>query len=149
VMGHPANINALKEVILATVFAVIGCAGTVGLWGLICWMRDRYGREILAAIETMKNQKSTIDAMGQGREMDRNIILAIKASVTERDETIDGLIAKIEGLEKSYHAKGRELDARNRELFAMRNKAKEILAISFVFDPASHADQPEKPLCDN
>jgi hypothetical protein len=112
-------------------------------------MRDRYGREILAATETMKNQKSTIDAMGASREMDRNIILAIKASVDERDKTIDGLIAQIEGAKESYESKCRELDARNRALLAMRNKAKEILATSLVSDPANDSYQPQKPLCDN
>jgi hypothetical protein len=130
---------------LSTFLAVLGCAGTVGLWGVLCWMRDRYGREILAATETIQNQKSTIDAMGQARGMDRNIALAIN----ERDETINGLIARIEGLEKSYQSRCRELDARNCELLAMRNKAREIVSTSFASNSASDSDQPQKPLCDN
>jgi hypothetical protein len=112
-------------------------------------MRDRYGREILAATETIQNQKSTIDAMIESHRMDQEKIQAIKASVAERDGMIGGLISRIECLEKSYQARCRELDARNRELLAMRNKAKEILATSFASDPASDSDQPQKPLCDN
>ena len=127
---------------LSTVLAVIGCAGTVALWVLLCWMRDRYGREILAAIETKEFQEEQIQRLRYLYELEQK-------SVAERDETIDGLIAKIEGLEKSYHAKCRELDARCRELFAMRNKAKEILATSFASNSASDSDQPQKPLCDN
>jgi hypothetical protein len=97
----------------------------------------------------MKNQKSTIDMMEKCYRIDREKLQESQAGVAERDETIDGLIAKIEGLEKAYQARCRELDARNCELLAMRNKAKEIIATSFESDPASHSDQPQKPLCDN
>jgi len=147
--GTPGEFTHWGEVILSTVLAVIGCAGTVALWGLICWMRDVYRREMLTATETIGNQKSTIDVMGEARGMDREKIQEMEAGVAERDETIDGLIAKIEVLDKSYRVKCRELDAKNCELLAMRNKAKEILATSFASDPASHSGQPQKPLCDN
>ena len=112
-------------------------------------MCDAYRREMLAATQTMKNQKSTIDMMEKCYRIDREKLQESQAGVAERDETIDGLIAKIEGLEKAYQARCRELDARNCELLAMRNKAKEIIATSFESDPASHSDQPQKPLCDN
>ena len=134
---------------MSTVLAVIACLVAVVLWGLICVMRIAYRREMLAATQTMKNQKSTIDVMWTAGSMNREKLEAIESSVAERDETIDGLIAKIEGLEKSYQATCRELDARNCELLAMRNKAKEIFATSFAFNSASDSDQPQKPLCDN
>jgi chromosome segregation ATPase len=62
-------------------------------------MRDRYGREILAATETIQNQKSTIDAMIEYRGVDREKILAIKASVDERDEMIVKLEAEVQRLQ--------------------------------------------------
>ena len=134
---------------MSTVLAVIGCAGTVALWNLLCWIRDRYGRRLLAANEVIEDQKSTIDVMGASREMDRKIIMEMEASVAERDETIDGLIAKIEGLDKSYRVKCQELDAKNREPLAMRNKVKEIVSTAFSSNSGSDVDQPQKPLCDN
>jgi hypothetical protein len=136
-------------VILPTFLAVLGCAGTVVLWGLIFWMRDRYGREILAAIQTIQNQKLTIDAMSEYGGTDREKIRAIKADVAERDETIDGLIAQLEGAKESYRVKCAELAARNMDLIEMRNKAREIVSTAFAHDPTTDSDQPEKPLCDN
>jgi len=136
-------------VILFTVLAVFGCAGTGALWGLLCWMRDRYGREIRKATETINNQKSIIDVMSEARGMDREKIQAMEASVAERGETIDGLIAKIEGLEESYRVKCREIAARNLDLIEMRNKAREIVSAAFAHDPTTDSDQPQKPLCDN
>ena len=133
---------------MSTVLAVLGCAGTVALCGLLYWICDRYGRRFLAANETIKNQKLTIDVMDKSHRMNREKIQAIESSVAERDETIDGLIAKIEGLDKSYRVKCRELDARNCELLAMRNKATEILATSFSSNSESDADQPKKTTCD-
>jgi len=147
--GTPGKFTKWGEVILSTVLAVIGCAGTVALWGLLCWIRDRYGRRFLAANETIEDQKSTINVMDKSHRMDREKFQAIEASVAERDETIDGLIAKIEVLKKSYQARCQDIDARNCELLAMRSKAKEIFATSFASDPASHSGQPQKPLCDN
>jgi len=148
-MGTAESLHDGGEVILPTVLAVIGCAGTVALWGLLCWMRDRYGREILKATETIKNQKSTIDVMSESRGMDRETIQAMEASVDERDETIDGLIAKIEGLQESYRVKCEELAALNWDLIQMRNKAKEIVSTAIAHDPTTDSDQPQKPLCDN
>jgi hypothetical protein len=112
-------------------------------------MRDRYAREILAATETMKNQKSTIDAMSETHRIDREKLQKSEASVSERDGIIGGLITRIECLQKLYQSMRWELDARNRELLEMRNKVKEIIATSFESNPASHSDQPQKPMCDN
>ena len=83
------------------------------------------------------------------RNVNREKIAELEASVAERGRTIDRLIVRIEETKESYQARCRELAARNCELLAMRNKAKEILATSFVSDPASHSDQPQKPPCDN
>jgi chromosome segregation ATPase len=54
---------------------------------------------MLAATQTMKNQKSTIDAMIEYRGIDREKLLAIKASVAERDETIVKLEAEVQRLQ--------------------------------------------------
>jgi len=112
-------------------------------------MRDRYGRELLAATETIKNQKSTIDVMDKSHRMDREKIQAMESSVTERDETIDGLIVRIEGLDKSYRANVRELDSRNRELAQIRNMAKNIFWADEVSQDPFGFDQPQKTVCDN
>jgi uncharacterized coiled-coil protein SlyX len=80
--------------------------------------------------------------MQDADKRDRTRIESLESSVAERDETIDGLIAKIEGLDKSYRVKCRELDARNCELLAMRNKAREIVATPFASNSASDSDQP-------
>jgi hypothetical protein len=112
-------------------------------------MRDRYGREMLAATETMKNQKSTIDMMEKCYRIDREKLQATEASVDERDKMIGGLVTRIECLEKSYQARCQELDARNLDLIEMRNKAREIVSAAFAHDPTTDSDQPQKPLCDN
>ena len=148
-------------------FAVIGCAGTVGLWGLVCWMRDRYGREILAATKTMKNQKSTIDAMSESHRIDREQILALKHSNAERDETINGMIAKtvqmlIENRESVVHiARLRDSVKKQRcELIEAKRLAREIFAVinpssldetppELATEPKQPDDQPQKPTCDN
>ena len=79
---------------MSTFLAVIGCVGTVVLWGLLCWVCREYKREILAATQTIKNQKSTIDAMDQARVIFYEKLLATESSVAERDQTIDGMIKK-------------------------------------------------------
>jgi hypothetical protein len=129
-------------VVLSTVLAVIGCAGTGALWGLLRWMRREYQRDIQSRDETKEFQEEQIQRLRYLYELEQK-------SVSERDETIDGLIAKIEGLDKSYQVRCRELDARNCELLAMRNKAKEIFATSFASNSASDSDQPQKLTCDN
>jgi hypothetical protein len=116
----------------------IGAAGTIGLSWLICSLVNKYDE-----------QKLTIGGMQNANKCDRTKIEILESSVDERDETIDGLIAKIEGLDESYRVKCRELDARNCELLAMRNKAKEILATSFASNSGSDSDQQQKPLCNN
>jgi len=136
-------------VILSTFLAVLGCAGTGVLWGLLCWMRDRYGREILKATETIKNQDLAIDAMSEARGMDREKIQAMEASVAERDETIDRLVVQLERLEESYRVKCEEMAALNLDLIQMRNKAKEIVSKAFAHDPTTDSGQPQKPLCNN
>ena len=84
---------------MSTFLAVIGCVGTVVLWGLLCWVCREYKREILAATQTIKNQKSTIDAMDQARVIFYEKLLATESSVAERDQTIDGMIAKIKEMQ--------------------------------------------------
>jgi len=134
---------------LTTVFAVIGWAVAVALWGLLCWIRDRYGRELIAATETIEDQKWTINAMETSREMHQEEFKAIEFSVAERDETIDGLIARIEGLDQSYRVKVKELDSRNRELAQIRNMAKNIFWADEVSQDLLGFDQPQKTVCDD
>ena len=84
---------------MTTFLAVLGCAGTVVLWGVLCWVCREYKREILAATQTMKNQKSAIDVMWKTDSMNREKIVSLESSVTERDETIDGLISKTDEMQ--------------------------------------------------
>lgn len=93
----------------------IGAAGTLGLFWLICCLVNKYD-----------DQKLTIGVMQAANKCDRTKIEILESSVAERDETIDGLIAKIEGLDESYRGKCRELDALNCELAKIRNMAQEI-----------------------
>ncbi len=134
---------------MSTFLAVLGCAGTVVLWGLLCWVRRQYGLETAAMSQRIKYQKAYTDLLCDERNVNREKIVDLEAGVARRDETISRLIARIEGLTGSYDATCRELDARNCELLAMRNKAKEIFATSFASNSAGDSDQPQKPLCDN
>jgi hypothetical protein len=131
--GTPGEFTWRGEVVVSTVLVVIGfigAAGTIGLSWLVYCLVNKYDE-----------QKVTIGGMQDANKRDRTKIEILESSVAERDETIDGLIAKIEGLDKSYRVKCGELDARNCELLAMRNKAKEIFTTSFASNSVTSADQ--------
>ena len=130
-------------------FAVIGCAVTVVLWGCLCWVVREYRLETAAMSQRIKYQKAYTDLLCDERNVNREKIVDLEADVAKRDKTIDGLIVQIEGLDKSYEAKCRELAARNLDLIEMRNKAREIVSTAFAHDPTTDSDQPQKPLCDN
>ena len=135
--------------ILFTVLAVLGCAGTGVLWGLLCWVRREYGLETAAMSRIIKDQKSYTDLLCDECDVIREKIADHQADVAERDKMIGGLVTRIECLEKLHQAKCQELAARNLDLIEMRNKAREIVSTAFAHDPASDSGQPQKPLCDN
>ena len=131
---------------MTTFLAVLGCAGTVVLWGVLCWVCREYKREILAATQTMKNQKSAIDVMWKTDSMNREKIVSLESSVTERDETIDGLISKtdemqIEKKESAVRIAGlRDLLKKQRwELIEAKRLAREIFA---AISPSSSVETP-------
>ena len=162
---------------MSTFLAVFGCTGTVGLWGLICWMRNAYRREMLAATQTMKNQESTIDVMWKADSMNREKLQAIESIVAERDKTIQGLQSerqesaqRILQLENLYRVQCKQTGAMEWEINAGRDVRAAALGLSqtlseFVqgmdgsraknlfapvtFQPKRPEEQPQKPTCDN
>jgi len=84
---------------LSTFMAVIGCVGTVVLWGVLCWVCREYKREILAATQTMKDQKWDIDVMWKADSMNREKIDSLEHRVIERDQKIVKLEAEVQRLQ--------------------------------------------------
>jgi len=84
---------------LSTVLAVIGCAGTLGLLVVLCWVCREYKREILAATQTMKDQKWDIDVMWKADSMNREKIDSLEHRVIERDQKIVKLEAEVQRLQ--------------------------------------------------
>ena len=84
---------------MSTFLAVIGCVGTVVLWGVLCWVCREYKREILAATQTMKNQTSRLDVMWKADTMNREKIDSLEHRVIERDEKIVKLEAEVQRLQ--------------------------------------------------
>lgn len=91
--------NNKGEAILSTFMAVIGCVGTVVLWGVLCWVCREYKREILAATQTMKDQKWDIDVMWKADSMNREKIDSLEHRVIERDQKIVKLEAEVQRLQ--------------------------------------------------
>ena len=87
--------------------AVIGCVGTVALWGLLCWLRREYQREIQSRDETIESKCYHLQRLQEVYACEQN-------AVAERDETIDGLIARIEEREQTI-ANGKKIIAELRE----------------------------------
>lgn len=84
---------------MSTFMAVIGCVGTVVLWGVLCWVCREYKREILAATQTMKDQKWDIDVMWKADSMNREKIDSLEHRVIERDQKIVKLEAEVQRLQ--------------------------------------------------
>ena len=139
--GTPGEFTWRGEVVVSTVLVVIGfigAAGTIGLSWLVYCLVNKYDE-----------QKVTIGGMQDANKRDRTKIEILESSVAERDETIDGLIAKIEGLDKSYRVKCGELFAKNCEIAKMRNMAQEMLWAYESLPNTIDADQPQKQTCEN
>jgi chromosome segregation ATPase len=84
--------------ILSTVLAIIGCASTVVLLGVIVWLRDEYLHEMRAATQTMKNQKSIIEVMSNSHNVNFEKIGAFEATVSDRDKTLSSLLSETQNL---------------------------------------------------
>jgi septal ring factor EnvC (AmiA/AmiB activator) len=173
--GTPAEpFTRWREVILSTVLAVIACLVAVVLCGVIVWLRREYESEMRAATKTMLDQKSTIETMSAtiktmsgSHNMTRYQIEGLESSVAERDETIDGMIAKTEEMltEKKQSAVRiaclRELIKKERyELIQAKRLAREIFAAispsslveappELATEPKQPDEQSQKPTCDN
>jgi len=152
---------------LSTFLAVFGCTAAVGLLGMITWLGREFNRDMRAATQTMKNQKSTIDVMWKADSMNREKLQAIESIVAERDETIDGMSAKIaEMLIEKKESDVRiaclldSIKKERWELIEAKRLAREICAVispsslveipsQSTFQPKRPEDQSQKPTCDN
>ena len=155
---------------MSTVLGLLGFAGTVVLTWLLCWVYRECAREMRAATETMQNQKSTIGAMhatikamSESQNITRCQIESLESSAAEREQTIDGMIAKIEEMqiEKNESAvriacQRDSLKKQRCELIEAKRLARQMFTAisqsSLVEAPAELAteqNQPQNPLCDN
>jgi len=92
---------------LTTVFAVIGCTVAVVLLGFVCWLRRQYAREIQSRDETIESKRYHLQRL-------QEVYACEQKAVAERDETIDGLIARIEEHEQTI-ADGKKIIAELRQ----------------------------------
>ena len=156
---------------MPTVLGVLGVAGTVVLMLLLCWGYRECAREMHAATKTTRDQKSIIEIMSKSHNITRCQIENLESSVTERDETIKGLIVQIEGmrsektdsavrikslLESLQKERSKLINAKQlaREIFMAEDDPQtKVLVQSKTldsrFDPKPPEDQPQKPTCDN
>jgi hypothetical protein len=162
---------------LSTFLAEFGCTATVGLLGLLFWVRREYGLETAAMIRIIKEQNSYTDALCDAQNVNRERIAALEDGVAERDKTIQGLQSEREEsakrilqLEELYRVKCKETGAMNWEINAGRDVRSAALELSqllseFVqgmdgsrpknlfapvtLQPKRPEEQPQKPTCDN
>jgi len=66
---------------------------------VLCWVCREYKREILAATQTMKDQKWDIDVMWKADSMNREKIDSLEHRVIERDQKIVKLEAEVQRLQ--------------------------------------------------